>query len=210
MSRPLGSTHSATQEPSVSLGTVYKSSTLKSFATFRLPAAGLWARRLELNALPIINQSRITEKPTTQTRTGWSFCMDPRMASADAEGKPAREFTRIRGRLQLPLPQNRRDSIQLLSAEAINAEASGVFLAAQIPAGWRRLPASEASQIYGRGYPNTQDDPDDQPCPDPCSCPPGSGGGNGGSGGSGGGGSGGGGSGGGGSFWSGNKKATGG
>src|SRR5437773_11584072 len=92
MSRPLGSTHTATQEPSVSLGTVYKSSTLKSFATFRLPAAGLWARRLELNALPIINQSRITEKPTTQTRTGWSFCMDPRMASADAEGKPARAF----------------------------------------------------------------------------------------------------------------------
>ena len=96
-----------------------------------------------------------------------------------------------------------------LSAEAINAEASGVFLAAQIPAGWRRLPASEASQIYGRGYPNTQDDPDDQPCPDSCSCPAGGGGSNGGSGGNSGGTSGGGGSGGG-SFWSGNKKTTGG
>src|SRR5439155_14586305 len=96
-----------------------------------------------------------------------------------------------------------------LSAEAINAEASGVFLAAQIPAGWQRLPASEASQIYGRGYPNTQDDPDDQPCQDPCSCPSGGGGSNGGSSGNSGA-SGGSNGGSGGSFWSGNKKATGG
>src|SRR5437016_14254278 len=92
MSRPLGSTHSATQEPSVSLGTVYKSSTLKSFATFRLPAAGLWASSLEQGALPIINERKRVEETTPRTRIEWSFCMGPRMAIPDPEGKPARAF----------------------------------------------------------------------------------------------------------------------
>jgi hypothetical protein len=69
-----------------------------------------------------------------------------------------------------------------LSADAINAEASGYFLLAanQMPVNWRLVGAAEAAAIFGRGNPNFMLDANDQQCPKegqpPC-CPPGAGGG---------------------------------
>ena len=69
-----------------------------------------------------------------------------------------------------------------LTAEAINAEASGFFLVPDnlIPAGYVRMTTSEASGILGRGNYNIFADHDDQTCTSSCpSCPPGSSGGGG-------------------------------
>lgn len=53
-----------------------------------------------------------------------------------------------------------------LSAEAINAEASGYFMvpAGQALTGWRAVPDTEARQVVGRGNPNFMGDSDDQRC----------------------------------------------
>jgi hypothetical protein len=64
-----------------------------------------------------------------------------------------------------------------MSAETINAEASGWFLvpAQQRPAGWRQPPAQEQREVFGRGYPYILKDQEDRPCLTGCppGCPPG-------------------------------------
>lgn len=72
-----------------------------------------------------------------------------------------------------------------LTADAINAEASGAFIVTrgEVPAGWSELTTAEMQQIYGKGYPNGFVDDDDQPCEEEedCEeCPPGHGSGGGG------------------------------
>ncbi|HEX5223040.1 MAG TPA: cysteine peptidase family C39 domain-containing protein, partial [Verrucomicrobiae bacterium] len=64
-----------------------------------------------------------------------------------------------------------------MSAETINAEASGVFMipANRIGAGHRILTPAETSLVYGRGNPNFMGDSDDQGCVT-CPCPAGPGG----------------------------------
>jgi RHS repeat-associated protein len=64
-----------------------------------------------------------------------------------------------------------------MSAETINAEASGYFLAPanQVPANFRWLGQDETSLVYGRGNPNFLTDGDDQDCGS-CPCPTGPGG----------------------------------
>ena len=68
---------------------------------------------------------------------------------------------------------------QFLSAEAINAEASGNFLipGSELKGGWRRLSAAEAEKIHGRGNPNFMADANDQICRTDCptGCAPGTG-----------------------------------
>jgi RHS repeat-associated protein len=75
-----------------------------------------------------------------------------------------------------------------LSAQVINAEASGFFLvhADQIPAGYRIVSADEAATVFGRGRGEYFVDYHDKPCCPPDSCPPGSDGPNGSGGGGGG------------------------
>ncbi len=65
-----------------------------------------------------------------------------------------------------------------ISAENINAEASGYFMVPiqQVLDRWRRLDTNETGKIFGRGNPNFLGDDDDQPCPDCTTCPPGQGG----------------------------------
>ena len=85
-----------------------------------------------------------------------------------------------------------------MTADVINAEASGNFMVAadDVPQGFAPLSPDQTSLIFGRGLPDFIGDGDDQPCSS-CPCPPGgpranaAAGGTGGSGGSGGGGGGG-------------------
>ena len=53
-----------------------------------------------------------------------------------------------------------------LSADAINAEASGAFIvpSEKIPSEWKTMTPAEMGQIYGKGYPNGFVDDDDQKC----------------------------------------------
>lgn len=62
---------------------------------------------------------------------------------------------------------------QHLTAEEINAEASGYFLIRrdQFKPGWRELTSVEAERVYGRGNPNFMADANDQVCMN--GCPPG-------------------------------------
>lgn len=72
----------------------------------------------------------------------------------------------------------------LLSAAAINDEASGLFLIrGNLPTDWRAATANEASQTYGRGSPGSSSDEDDDECEceDCCTCGAGGKGGSGGS-----------------------------
>jgi len=67
-----------------------------------------------------------------------------------------------------------------LTSETINAEASGNFMvpADQVPLGWKKLSADEATLVQGKGFPNIIDDDLDEPPPSDCippRDPPGSG-----------------------------------
>ena len=68
---------------------------------------------------------------------------------------------------------------QIMDADTLNAEASGYFLvpAGAIPPGWHVLSSTEAAQVFGRGYPFTMPNQNDQSCTN-CSCAPGAGGSN--------------------------------
>ncbi len=59
------------------------------------------------------------------------------------------------------------ENTRYMSAETINAEASGYFFVpqSQIPANFRMISAGEGGAIYGRGNPNFYRDKDDQGCP---------------------------------------------
>ncbi|MBI4659580.1 MAG: hypothetical protein HY735_12135 [Verrucomicrobia bacterium] len=65
------------------------------------------------------------------------------------------------------------EDAQFLSAETINAEASGNFFISptHIKPGWQELSPGEAEQTYGRGNPNFMADANDQICQ--TGCPPG-------------------------------------
>jgi RHS repeat-associated protein len=53
-----------------------------------------------------------------------------------------------------------------LERETINEEASGVFLAAAKTVGrsWQRLDPEATTKVFGQGFPNNIDDPNDEPC----------------------------------------------
>lgn len=62
-------------------------------------------------------------------------------------------------------------TIRGLSREAIDEEASGLFLvpARQVPSPWKRLEVSETDRVFGKGYPTTMPDAWDRPRrPDIC------------------------------------------
>ncbi len=53
-----------------------------------------------------------------------------------------------------------------LDRETINEEASGVFLATAVavPGTWQRLDQEATTKVFGQGFPNNIDDPNDEPC----------------------------------------------
>ena len=65
-------------------------------------------------------------------------------------------------------------TVAWLTADAINEEASGVFLVTpnSVPEGWTQLDASETESIRGRGVRNNVNDGPDKGCPPGKKCPP--------------------------------------
>jgi RHS repeat-associated protein len=57
-----------------------------------------------------------------------------------------------------------------MDAATIDAESSGDFILPkdQVPQGWRKLSQAECENIYGKGYPNVQNDPKDHGPTPPC------------------------------------------
>lgn len=67
--------------------------------------------------------------------------------------------------------------VQYLSADAINEEASGYFLIRQdeLAPGYRWVDATEAGQVFGKGFPDASSDDDPDTCQTPCCINSGSG-----------------------------------
>ena len=61
-------------------------------------------------------------------------------------------------------------SVQYLTADAINEEASGYFLIQQdqLPPAFRWVPDVEGSQVHGKGFPDEASDDDPDPCETDC------------------------------------------